>query len=197
MTEFIWTFTDDQTNWEDLANLYKIAPLGNKNPNDLKIIFGNSMYKCFIYDGDKLIGAGRTIADGVDVSYLCDIAVHPDYQRRGIGNQIVRKLLDFSNGYNKILLFASVGKEPFYSKLGFDKIFKLNTTSIKLCILLSALVLQGCSTTTPNHLQYPEQKCVYELEGWGNINCYANPNATERQECLNQQNQLRNAIKCK
>ncbi|MGE4419275.1 MAG: hypothetical protein AB7D38_05520 [Sulfurimonas sp.] len=31
------------------------------------------------------------------------------------------KLVEFSKGYNKILLFASVGKEPFYAKLGFDK----------------------------------------------------------------------------
>lgn len=121
MSEFVWTFTDDEINWEELANLYKIAPLGNKNPDDLKIAFENSMYKCFVYDGTILIGVGRAIADGVDVSYLCDVAVHPEYQRCGIGKAIVRKLLKFSKGYNKILLFASMGKESFYSKLGFDK----------------------------------------------------------------------------
>lgn len=119
--DFLWMYIDDEINWEELANLYKIAPLGNKNPADLKIAFTNSMYKCFVYDGIILIGAGRAIADGIDVSYLCDVAVHPEYQRRGIGKQIVRKLLEFSTGYNKILLFASIGKESFYSKLGFDK----------------------------------------------------------------------------
>lgn len=116
-----WIFDDISIDWNELAHLYKIAPLGNKNPNDLKIAFSNSMYKCFVYDETKLIGVGRAIADGVDVSYLCDVAVHPEYQRRGIGKQIVRKLLEFSTGYNKILLFTSMGKEPFYSKLGFDK----------------------------------------------------------------------------
>jgi hypothetical protein len=29
--------------------------------------------------------------------------------------------MEFSKGYNKIILFGSVGKEPFYAKLGFDK----------------------------------------------------------------------------
>ena len=116
-----WIFDDISIDWNELAHLYKIAPLGNKNPNDLKIAFSNSMYKCFVYGETKLIGVGRAIADGVDVSYLCDVAVHPEYQRRGIGKQIVRKLLEFSTGYNKILLFTSMGKEPFYSKLGFDK----------------------------------------------------------------------------
>ncbi len=116
-----WIFDDILIDWNELSNLYKIAPLGNKNPDDLKMAFSNSMYKCFVYDSDKLIGVGRAIADGVDVSYLCDVAVHPEYQRCGIGKQIVHKLLEFSEGYNKTLLFASAGKEPFYAKLGFDK----------------------------------------------------------------------------
>ena len=38
-----------------------------------------------------------------------------------IGKAIVNKLVEFSDGYNKIILFASMGKEPFYAKLGFDK----------------------------------------------------------------------------
>ncbi|MDD5052856.1 MAG: GNAT family N-acetyltransferase [Sulfuricurvum sp.] len=116
-----WIFDDILIDWDELAHLYKIAPLGNKNPNDLKIAFANSMYKCFIYDGKKLVGVGRALADGVDVSYICDVAIHPEYQRCGLGKQIVNKLVEFSQGYNKILLFASAGKEPFYSKLGFDK----------------------------------------------------------------------------
>lgn len=119
--ELAWVYNDAQIDWNELANVYKAAPLGNKNPDDLKTAFSNSMYKCFVYEGDRLIGVGRAIADGVDVSYLCDIAVHPDYQRRGIGKRIVRKLLEFSKSYNKILLFSSAGNEPFYSKLGFDR----------------------------------------------------------------------------
>lgn len=121
MKTYTWVYDDKNIDWEELTTLYKIAPLGNKNPDDLKIAFNNSMYKCFVYDGTILIGVGRAIADGVDVSYLCDVAVHPEYQRCGIGKQIVRKLLEFSTGYNKILLFASMGKEPFYKQLGFDK----------------------------------------------------------------------------
>lgn len=116
-----WIYECENVNWNALANLYKIAPLGNKDPQDLKTVFANSRYKCFVYDGDKLVGVGRALADGVDVSYLADIAIHPGYQRKGIGKAIVNKLLEFSRGYNKIILFASIGKEPFYAKLGFDK----------------------------------------------------------------------------
>jgi ribosomal protein S18 acetylase RimI-like enzyme len=83
--ELAWIDDDAKIDWNELAHLYKIAPLGNKNPDDLKIAFSNSMYKCFIYDGEKLVGAGRALADGVDVSYICDVAIHPEYQGRGHG----------------------------------------------------------------------------------------------------------------
>ena len=120
-----WRYDSNGVDWDDLSNLYKIAPLGDKKPEDLKMVFENSRYKCFIYDEEKLIGAGRALADGVDVSYIADVAIHPEYQGQGIGKAIVSKLVEFSKRHNKIILFASVGKEAFYAKLGFDK---MNTT---------------------------------------------------------------------
>jgi len=116
-----WIYDIDNINWDELSYLYKIAPLGDKKPQDLKIVFTNSRYKCFVYDDDKIVGVGRALADGVDVSYIADVAIHPQYQGQGIGKAIVSKLVEFSKDYNKILLFASIGKEPFYAKLGFDK----------------------------------------------------------------------------
>jgi len=77
------------------------------------------MYKCFVFEEGVLIGAGRAVADGVDCSYLCDIAVHPDFQGRGIGREIIVKLRDLSAGHKKIILYANPGKEGLYRKLGF------------------------------------------------------------------------------
>ncbi|MGH8284356.1 MAG: GNAT family N-acetyltransferase, partial [Steroidobacteraceae bacterium] len=56
---------------------------------------------------------------GVDCSYLCDIAVHPDFQGHGLGKAIIGKLKDLSAGHRKIILYANPGKEGFYKKLGF------------------------------------------------------------------------------
>ncbi|WP_428739293.1 GNAT family N-acetyltransferase [Sulfurimonas sp.] len=116
-----WIYECENVDWDALSELYKIAPLGNKDPQDLKTVFTNSRYKCFVYDDDKLIGVGRALADGVDVSYLADVAIHPEYQGQGIGKAIVKKLVEFSQDHKKIILYASIGKEPFYAKLGFDK----------------------------------------------------------------------------
>jgi ribosomal protein S18 acetylase RimI-like enzyme len=114
-----WSYSTENLDWEELSRLYEIAPLGHKEPADLKIAFSNSMFKCFVYDSGRLIAAGRALADGKDCSYICDVAVHPEYQGRGLGREVVSKLVDFSKDHKKIILYAARGKEPFYRKLGF------------------------------------------------------------------------------
>lgn len=114
-----WVFEQEGVDWNELSNLYRIAPLGEKKPEHLKVVFSNSMFKCFVFDGETLIGAGRALADGIDCSYLCDIAVHPRAQGTGLGKAIVSKLKELSAGHRKIILYANPGKEGFYRKLGF------------------------------------------------------------------------------
>lgn len=116
-----WIESTETIDWEDLAQLYRIAPLGDKKPADLALSFANSRFVCFVFDGAYLIGAGRALADGVDCSYLCDIAVHPDYQGVGLGKALVSRLVERSRGHRKIILYAAPGKEAFYQKLGFKR----------------------------------------------------------------------------
>ena len=118
---FTWINKIQDVDWEELSNLYCIAPLGEKHPKDLEKVFSNSLYTYFIYDKDRLIGAGRALADGVDCSYLCDVAVHPDYQGIGLGRKIVSQLIEVSKNHKKILLYSVPGKEEFYAKFGFKK----------------------------------------------------------------------------
>lgn len=107
--------------WNALSALYHAAPLGEKNPSDLERVFSNSMFKLFVYDSDRLVGVGRALADGVDCSYICDVAVLPAYQGKGLGKEIVARLLTLSAGHKKIILYAVPGKESFYRGLGFKR----------------------------------------------------------------------------
>ena len=116
-----WVYSLDQISWDELSALYRVAPLGNKKPEALKVAFSNSRYYCFVFDSERLVGAGRALADGVDCSYLCDVAVHPTYQGMGLGKAIVSNLVAFSRGHKKIILYTAPGKEAFYQKLGFHR----------------------------------------------------------------------------
>jgi ribosomal protein S18 acetylase RimI-like enzyme len=116
-----WLFDDSTIDWHALSYLYRVAPLGDKPPDHLKRTFANSMFKCFALDDGRLVGAGRALADGIDCSYLCDVAVHPDHQGRGLGKEIIQKLVALSAGHRKIILYANPGTERFYERLGFRR----------------------------------------------------------------------------
>ncbi|MES2068731.1 MAG: GNAT family N-acetyltransferase [Pseudomonadota bacterium] len=119
MSEFVWVMDDGKMDWDELSELYRIAPLGDKPAKNLQLVFSNSRFKCFIYSDNTLIAAGRALADGLDCSYICDVVVHPDYQGLKLGKAMVEKLVSLSAGHKKIILYANPGKEGFYRKLGF------------------------------------------------------------------------------
>ena len=119
--EISWANTLDDVDWDELEALYRAAPLGNKSAIGLKTVFTNSRFCCFAREGDRIIGAGRVLADGVDCAYLCDLAVLPQFQGTGLGKEIVSRLLASAEGHKKIILYAVPGKEPFYRKFGFRR----------------------------------------------------------------------------
>lgn len=109
---------------DELSTLYRLAPLGDKPPRALETVFGNSMFGCFAYAGAALAGAGRVLADGLDCAYIADVAVHPDHQGRGLGSELIRRLVGLAAGHKKIILYANPGTEAFYRGLGF---LRMNT----------------------------------------------------------------------
>jgi ribosomal protein S18 acetylase RimI-like enzyme len=117
----LWIFDDSSIDWVELSELYRIAPLSDKKPNELKFAFSNSLYKCFVLEDERLIGPGRVVGDGVDTAYLCDIVVHPEFQGRGLGREITLRLMELSAGHKKMILYANPGVEPLYERLGFRR----------------------------------------------------------------------------
>jgi ribosomal protein S18 acetylase RimI-like enzyme len=116
-----WAEDIDDVDWEELAALYRAAPLGDKKPADLELVFANSMFRCFAFDNGRLVAAGRVLADGRDCAYLCDIAVLPSHQGHGLGKGVVSRLLARSRGHRKIILYAVPGREGLYRCLGFQR----------------------------------------------------------------------------
>lgn len=114
-----WTNCQEHVDWAELETVYRLAPLGNKSAALLKLVFGNSRYKWFVYDAGKLVAAGRALADGADCSYICDVAVLPSHQGQGLGKELMSRLVADSKEHKKIILYAVPGKEAFYAKLGF------------------------------------------------------------------------------
>ena len=81
----------------------------------------HTWYAVSAYDGDRLVGTGRIVGDGVLHALLADVIVDPGYRHRGIGSEIVGRLVARCREH-RILdtqLFCARGKRPFYERLGF------------------------------------------------------------------------------
>jgi hypothetical protein len=51
VTDFSWAHDARVVSFNELSELYRIAPLGDKPPDALATVFGNSMFVCFVYPG--------------------------------------------------------------------------------------------------------------------------------------------------
>ena len=55
--------------------------------------------------------------------YIQDVIVKPDYQRQGVGTQLMNKVMEYihthANNNSVIGLMAAKDKEPFYTRYGF------------------------------------------------------------------------------
>lgn len=119
------TIKENVDNVEEFNYLFDEVGWGAHDYEVSKSALKNNIYSVSIYDDNHIIGYGRIIGDGVIYLYIHDVMVHPLYQNKGIGKQIMQKLVDKikeikkENPYLRAYLGASPGKENFYKKYGF------------------------------------------------------------------------------
>lgn len=81
-----------------------------------------SWYVLYVYDGDRLIGTGRVVSDGVINAYFCGLGVDPEYRNRGIGSRIMEQLVEHCLQHNlHIQFFCEADLVPLYEQRGFAK----------------------------------------------------------------------------
>lgn len=105
--------------WLALINLFKLSDLGGREGDKVRRSFENSNVVCFAFDGPKLIGSARALSDFEYHATIYDVAVHPDYQRRGLGTRIMNEVLSALPVW-RVLLVADDDVRPFYGRLGFE-----------------------------------------------------------------------------
>ena len=72
-----------------------------------------------LYDGDAQIGFCRAFTDGVAIAYLADVYVLEPYRGRGLGEALVREMVDGSGFAHVKWLLHTTDMHPLYRKLGF------------------------------------------------------------------------------
>ena len=106
--------------WQRVAALIEAVGWPRRPAKALRKAFSNSSCVRLAYHQDKIIGFGRTADDGMYYGMVVDLVVDPEYQRRGIGSEILRQLREEmdNQGFYIMTLVAAPGKEEFYLKQG-------------------------------------------------------------------------------
>jgi ribosomal protein S18 acetylase RimI-like enzyme len=110
--------------WQLVSDTLKRIGISYHKPGVQRKAFENSYAVVFVYRGGgpsgQMIGFGRAISDGAYQAAIYDVAVIPEYQRQGIGTEIVKQILARLPSCN-VILYEAPGKEGFYGTLGLRK----------------------------------------------------------------------------
>lgn len=106
-----------------LAELFQSS--GIRRPfddlNRLKRMIDNANLIITAWDGNKLVGIARALTDFSYCCYLSDLAVEKNYQRSGIGHDIVERLQGIIGDECVLVLLSAPESMEYYPKLGFEK----------------------------------------------------------------------------
>ena len=70
-------------------------------------------------DDGRVVGFVTLISDGVLTAFVPWLEVLPAYQGRGVGLELVRRVLEGTEGLYSVDLLCDEALQPFYRRLGF------------------------------------------------------------------------------
>jgi GNAT superfamily N-acetyltransferase len=106
---------------EDLRALFEHAPWARgRTVEEIRIMLENTDYHFSAWDGKRLIGFARVLTDRIYRATLWDVVVHPDHQKRGVGEELMNRVLSHPvlSRVEKFWLNTR-DKFGFYEKFGF------------------------------------------------------------------------------
>ena len=101
----------------------------------------DSTYVVTAWAGDHLVGLARGLSDNSAVFFLQDILVRPEFQRQGIGRQLLENCLErFKHVRDCILLTGDEEKQSrFYESLGYKNIKDIKKFTLNTFVILGRM----------------------------------------------------------
>ena len=98
--------------------------LSPRSDDAVRLGLPNSLFCTTVRQAGKLVGMGRIVGDGGCNFEVVDIAVHPDFQRQGIGQMVMEAIMSYLSGHAPesayVSLIADDHSPALYSKYGFE-----------------------------------------------------------------------------
>jgi len=106
-----------------------------EDPERLERAIANSTHVVSAWDGDRLVGLARAISDGEHVVYAQDLLVLRAYRRRGLGSDLMRRVLEPFEQVRHTVLVTDNNPEmrAFYLALGFEMASRSGMVTFMRC----------------------------------------------------------------
>lgn len=112
--------SSDAIDADEVIDLYRANGWSSADrPVELLAALRNSHSLVTARVDQRLVSVGNAISDGHLVVYFPHLLVHPDFQHRGIGRQMMLALLQRYAGFHQKVLTADGKAIAFYQSLGF------------------------------------------------------------------------------
>ena len=106
---------------EKLVRLFQQAPWAKgRTLEGARSMLSHTDVLICAWDKDLLVGFGRVLTDFTYRAAIWDVIVDRTYQQRGIGAEIVRRILYHPRLENVELFWLCTRRPGFYEKLGFS-----------------------------------------------------------------------------
>jgi GNAT superfamily N-acetyltransferase len=109
---------------DDVINV--LAGSGINRPVDdkerISKMFQNADLVVSAWHGDRLIGVSRALTDWCYCCYLSDLAVHKDFQRKGIGKELIALTRKQIGDGCMLLLLSAPSAMEYYPRINMVKL---------------------------------------------------------------------------
>jgi len=108
-------------NASELQELFlSVKWISGQHPEKLVAAMENSNTVFSAWIGERLIGLINALDDSSMTVYIHFLLVHPDYQSKGVGKELLRMINDKYKDYLRVVLIADEEETGFYQNCGFE-----------------------------------------------------------------------------
>ena len=117
--------TGNELDLDQVIELYRASTLGERRPVDDRERMGkmiaNANLVITAWDDTLLVGISRSLTDFNYITYLADLAVRLEYQRHGIGRELIRRTQDACTPQTRLVLLSAPKAVTYYPRVGFTR----------------------------------------------------------------------------
>ena len=117
--------TETEITPDEFVDVLRRSSLAERRPVDepktIRAMLGNANLIVTARSGELLVGVSRAITDFAYCTYLSDLAVDVEFQKRGIGKELIRRTHEAAGLGTTLILLSAPKAASYYPHIGMTK----------------------------------------------------------------------------